>query len=73
MHDFHPGNRDDLLDDEEFDEVEEILDFLGEQSELNNLFGGQEQRILLMNYESSDEDNELGEATDSSMSGEPHD
>jgi WD40 repeat protein len=37
-HDFQPGSRD-IIDDEEFDEVEDILEFLSEQTEINNILG----------------------------------
>lgn len=69
MHDFHPGRRDDIIEDEEFDEVQDILEFLGEQSEVNNILG--EQRILIMNDSSDDDVYEAEELTDSdsSMSG----
>lgn len=74
MHDFHPGNREDLIDDEEVDEVDDILEFLGEQSEINNILGeeflfNQQQRIIMMN-ESTDEElfTEEDQDSDSSMS-----
>lgn len=73
-HDFHPGNREDLIDEEEIDEVEEILEFLGEQTEVNNLlreeFFLNQQRIMMMNNESTDDDEFYpdGQESDSSMS-----
>lgn len=67
MHDFNPGERH-LIDEEEFDEIEDILESL-EQPNLNNFLGNGEQGLLMMmDYETSDEEFEEAEIVDSDAS-----